>query len=706
MSVKVSEWRLKLVSILSILILCAITARLFQVQVLRHRYYQKRADLQWKHKKIWPAKRGAIYDRNGVPLAVTYMTYTVGVTPKDFPRNNKEKLNTLSKITGIKPIALRKKLARDCPYIPLARDLNLTESDVNALSSMSGIRLDPNHDRLYLSNAVPRQLVGSVDYKDSGVSGIEKSFDRYLKGDDGWFFEYRGGGRKRYRLLNAPYQRPKDGSNLVLTIDERVQKIVDYELDQGVKRYGARYGVAIVVDPSTGYIIALSERAGEKGEMEKLDSSYSVSCIYEPGSTFKLITDSFLLEKGKVAPDDSFYAENGKASFDFGVFHDDHEYGWLSFKESFVLSSNICTIKASMYSDPYEFYNYILKFGFGAKSGVMLPAESRGMLAHPKSWSRRTLPSISIGHEIGVTPIQMAMAYCTLANGGRLVVPQLALRVEDGAGGIVKRFKPIKVRRVFSKRTAALMKDFCRDVVLKGTGKKAAVKGLEVAGKTGTSQKSDGRRYMPDKYVASFAGFVPVNKPKMVCLVMLDEPRFPYIYGGESSAVIFSRIVEGINMTTDILDVYPEGSIALDYGKDRTAEVPSFMRLSKSEAFAMGEAIGLTVQCEGENGFVYSQKPDPGTVVSKGSTVTLRLHTEKKGEGMLVAVPDVRNMSLRKARRLIIGAGLKCRFEGFGSVKIQRPRPGRKVARGSEVALKCRPAVKIADNGGSGGMIN
>jgi len=696
MKSRISDWRLKLVSGVSTILVFVIAARLFQVQILRHEYYERKAKAQWIEKVVWHAKRGAVYDRNGSPLVVSFVTYTLGVTPGAFPLNA-ENLKLLSGVTGIDTRTLRKKLARDCPYIPLARDLNLTEDEIATLSSLPGVRLDPQNDGIYLSDAVPRQLIGSVDFEGKGVSGIELAFDGMLKGTDGWFLRYRDASRRIFTSFNAPYRKPKNGDDIVLTIDGRIQEAVDFELREGIRRYGAKFGVAIVVDPVTGEILALSERSAEEvdGSGEGNHSAlYSVSCIYEPGSTFKLITDSFLLENGSVDPDDSFFGENGVAKFDFGVFHDDHKYGWLTFKKSFVYSSNICTIKAVIDADPYEFYKHILKFGFGARTGITLPAESRGTLAPPEKWSKRSMPSIAIGHEIGVTPMQMAMAYAALANDGVLQAPMIVREISDELGNVVREFKPQSVRRVFSGSTARIIKDFCREVVLDGTGKKAFVNGIEVGGKTGTSQKSDGNGYRTGKYVASFIGFAPLDKPRIVCLVMLDEPRFPYNFGGESAAVVFRRIVEWVNQTTDILTA-PGAELALQRKDGKPLRVPFLIGKTRAEVFEIAASLGFKLQCEGGEGVVYSQSPDPGAVAVEGSRVTVRVRSAETSKKGYVRVPDVRSMSARTARRLLMSKGLRCEITGFGNVAAQYPGPGRRMRRGGIVTLKCRPVAGI-----------
>jgi len=685
--------RIKLVYVFSIVIVSVLVLRLIQVQIIRHSIYKEKAKSQWLKRTVLHAQRGGIYDRNNVPFVVSCISYDVGVTPGDFPSKDQHKLRLLSRITGVSIKELRKKLARNCPYIPLARDLNLAEDEVAALSSLPGVRLDPKNDRLYLRNAVPRQLIGRINFKGEGVSGIEYAFNKDLSGVDGWVIKYRDALMHTFRRFDSPCRKPKNGRNLVLTLDSQIQEIVDYELREGVRKYKARFGVAIVVDPNTGEILALSERTADECGRKigiKHSALFSTSCIYEPGSTFKLITDSFLLEKGVVDPEDSFFGENGKVRFEFGVFHDDHKYGWLTFKKSFVYSSNICTIKAVNGTSPIEFYRYILSFGFGSRSGIMLPAESRGRLSHPEHWSRRSLPSIAIGHEIGVTPIQMVMAYCTLANGGELYRPMIVKELRDEYGSVLKRFNPEKLRRVFSRSTAETMKEFCREVVLEGTGKKANVVGVSVAGKTGTSQKSDRNGYLTGKYVASFIGFTPVDNPKIVCLVMLDEPPFPYNFGGESAAPIFRKIIEGIYQSTDILSE-PQIEVAVGKVKYSYVQVPFLLGMDISSAERVISSLGLSFHYEGESGVIYSQSPDPGALVRKDSRVVVRLRDDKGRPGV-VRVPDVRFLSSRMARRLIIGSGLKCRIKGSGLVRKQTPVAGRSVKTGAIVTLWCSSA--------------
>ncbi|MDD4856981.1 MAG: penicillin-binding transpeptidase domain-containing protein [Candidatus Krumholzibacteria bacterium] len=705
--------RLNVLSIAVTVVIGVIVYRLIELQIVDHERYIAKAKRQWYVKHRIPARRGNIFDRNGFPLAVMHWTYTVGVTPRSFSVGDKKAVACLAEACDMSKNALRRRLARDDAYVQLGRDLHLTEDQFSKLSTLSGVRVDPNHDRLYPYEAMPPQLVGAINEEGSGTAGIELAFQSILAGEDGWLLESQLPGDPRgFQPVNAPGRKPRDGNDIYLTIDTRIQSIVDFELEQAIDRYGARGGMAIVVEPETGDVLAISEkptreisRVASKAEGFALRS---VNCIYEPGSTFKLITDSYLLESGKVDPYDAFYGENGEAHFDFGTFHDDHEFGWLTFKESFVHSSNICTIKAALGTRNEDFYRHILRFGFGGRTGIDLPAESRGTLREPGIWSSRSLPSIAIGHEVGVTAVQMAMAYCAVANGGNLLVPRIALEARDAKGSVIDRFPPVMVRRVLSEGTARMMRDFCKEVVLKGTGMKAAVNGVEVAGKTGTSQKVVSGTYQKGKYVVSFAGFTPTEEPRIVCLVVLDEPVYPYYWGGESSAIVFSKIVEGINLSTDLFYNAGTESIAMGKARGERKRVPSFLRLTAEAATDLAADCGLAVQCPKAKGIVYSQIPDPGTYVDRGEEIKLMIRAAEAQPKEPQRVPGVAGLSIREARRLLLACGLDCIVRGFGIVERQDPAAGSFISRTAKVILYCNPrssaetneGVQIADGAG------
>ncbi len=692
------QWRLKFVSFAATIIVCILLARIIQIQIIRHDIYNEKAKKQWYRKIPWHARRGSIFDRNGIPLAVTHRTYSIGVTPRRFAGNGSDAVSVAG-ILGITVKQLGRKLDEDRQYVPLGRNLRLSEDEVEVVSRIPGVRLDRKEDRLYPFKAIPPRLVGRLNFGGEAVGGVELALNDILKGKDGWLLVNKDARDTTFFPVNGPGKKPDDGSDLFLSIDSRVQSIIDFELDQAVERYRAVGGVVIVIDPSNGDILGLSEKfpavpAGGNRHPSG-NSLFSVSCIFEPGSTFKLITDLYLLDRGTVDPYDVFYAENGKASFDFGTFRDHNKYEWLTFKESFVLSSNIATIKAVKDSDWDDFYRFILKFGFGTRTGIDLPAESRGTLRPPGKWSGRSLPSISIGHEIGVTALQMALAYCCLANGGDLFVPRLVLAARDEGESMRELNPPVRLRRVFSRETAETLKGFCREVVVKGTGKKASVSGIAVAGKTGTAEKAGENGYIEGKYVTSFIGYAPADEPRFVCLVLLDEPAYPYYWGGESSAVVFRKIVEGINLATELLCREDDLDVAFRYRKTDRIAVPCFLRMTSAEAVRLASACGLYLCGSSGDGTVYAQIPDPGTLLERGGECKL-LYGPKERSEKTVHVPDLRKLSIREARRLLIACGLKSRITGFGLVRSQKPRPGTVVHCGHEITLTCRPGCKVS----------
>ena len=688
--------RLNVLSIAVTVIVCILAYRLVELQIIDHESYVAKAKRQWYRRHLLPARRGNIFDRNGFPLAVTRWTYTIGVTPKHFPADDKTAVARLAEACDMSMKELRRKLAKDGSYILLGKDLHLSEDQVSKLARLAGVAIDPNHDRLYPFDAMPPQLVGAIRPDGKGTAGVELAFQGVLGGEDGWLLESQlPGDRKGFQPVNAPGRKPRNGNDLYLTIDTRIQTIVDFELEAAVERYGAAGGVALVIEPATGDVLAISElpRREVSRDAGTIDgfALRSINCIYEPGSTFKLVTDSYLLESGKVDPYDAFFGENGTCTFDFGTFHDDHEYGWLSFKESFVYSSNICTIKAALAAPPAEFYRHILRLGFGGKTGIDLPAESRGTLREPRFWSSRSLPSMAIGHEIGVTPLQMAMVYGALANGGVLLAPRIALEERDARNSVVREFPIVQVRKVFSDRTAATLRDFCAEVVLKGTGKKAAVNGIAVAGKTGTSQKVVNGGYQEKKYVVSFIGFAPALDPRIVCVVVLDEPVYPYYWGAESAAPLFGKIVEGINLSTDLFCDAAGANIAVDGKSGGSRRVPNFLRLTTDEAIDLASDRGLTVQCPDVKGVVFSQTPDPGTLIGRREDVKLMVRAAAAESESSRTVPDVAGLSIREARRLLLSCGLDCVVRGFGIVERQDPPAGALLSRLAKVMLICNP---------------
>lgn len=694
-----SKRRLFALSVAVAAVVAVLVWRLVDIQIIDHERYVEQAKRHQVAHKLIPARRGHVFDRNGFPLAVTRWTYTVGATPAHFPIDKKKAVACVAEACALTQKELRRRLTGNrSPYVLLGRDLHLTDNQVSTLSSLAGVRLDPSHDRLYPFESLPPQLVGAIDVAGKGIAGIEAGCQGVLGGVDGWVLESRISGSKRgYQPVNAPGRKALSGADVRLTIDTRIQAIVDFELAQAIDRFRAVGGMAIVVDPATGDILAVAEKPDRSitrdGRNPEGFALRSINCIYEPGSTFKLITHSYLIDTKKARPQDTFFGDNGSSRFDWGTIRDDHPFGWLTLKQAFVHSSNICTIKAAQGTDREDFHRYILRFGFAGRTGIELPAESRGTVRDPASWSMRSLPSIAIGHEIGVTPLQMIMSYCALANGGVLMAPRIVLEARSAAGDVVKRVAPVPIRRVFSEETARTMIDFCRAVVLEGTGVKAAVDGIAVAGKTGTSQKIENGVYRRDKFITSFIGFAPADAPRLACLVVLDEPANPFWWGSESAAVVFRKIVEGVHLSTDVLSGDRVSTVAVSRERSKSARVPNFLRLSAAEAADLASRCGVAIDCPNIDGVVYSQTPDPGTRIGRSERVSLMLRPAQPGGEAKAAVPDVAGLSMRDARRMLLGCGFDCIVRGHGFVARQEPAAGRPLAAGGTVVIHCAPRL-------------
>ena len=301
------------------------------------------------------------------------------------------------------------------------------------------------------------------------------------------------------------------------------------------------------------------------------------------------------------------------------------------------------------------------------------------------------MASISIGQEIGVTAMQMAMAYGALANGGTLMTPRVALEVARHGEHPVVSYPSIKIRKVFSEETAKTLVDFCKGVVKNGTGTNAQVEGIETAGKTGTAQKSDGRGYIDGKYIASFIGFAPADAPQLVCLVLLDEPEQNHYYGGSSAAVVFRKIIEGINLSTDLLADPGSNVMTLSDPKANRSAVPSFLRLTLNEAEILAARHGFRVDCTMKDGEVFAQVPEPGTYADPGSEISLALRAAPSNGPQEIPVPDLLGLPVRKARRMLIECGLSGKIEGYGLVESQDPEPGMMAGQGTKVTLCCNP---------------
>lgn len=527
------------------LILCI--ARLFYIQFFRSNYLTGIAKKQHNLFVELEPRRGTVYDTNLKPQAFNISADSLYAAPNEIPDKEKEKIiKLLMPVLGLERAYLKERLGRKKSFIWLARKLTFAQSQKIKELDIKGLYLIKESKRCYPNNYLTSHIIGFAGMDNNGLEGIELFFDKYLRGSPGWALFLRDARQKKLDLWEKMVL-PRDGYDIVLTIDEVIQYIAERELDAAFRKYNAKGASIVVMDPFTGAILAMANRptfdlnAYANAGKDRMRNR-SISDLFEPGSVFKIVTASAALEEGRVSEEDKFFCENGAYRVASHTLHDHHAHGWLTFREVIEQSSNIGTVKVAQMLGPEIVYRYAKAFGFGAKSGVSLPGEIRGMLKDPRAWSKTSISAVPIGQEVGVTALQLTAAISGIANGGQLMRPYILKEIRDKRGQTIKSFSPEAAGRIMSENTANRIKKILTGVVSSGTGKMAKLQDFTAAGKTGTAQKvePDGR-YSRSKFIASFIGFAPADKPRLAIVVTVDEPH-PYYFGGVVSAPVFKNV--------------------------------------------------------------------------------------------------------------------------------------------------------------------
>lgn len=672
--------------------------RLFQVQYLGHDHYRKVAVSQRTGERQIPAARGTIYDRNGRPLAVSASLYSVALAPPAV-KNAASVAANVARALGVSRRRVKELARSDRNFVWVKRQVDLSPQQLEALTDLDGVVVNREPGRVHPYGDVATKLLGFCNVDNKGMAGIEAAFQSELMGRPGRASQVKNGRYRADRYYESVLTDAVDGRDVYLTIDVVVQEIAEQRVAQAVRKHGATSGAAIVLDVRTGDLLALAEYPSPRWEntADSLWTMRSVSHVYEPGSTFKLVTSAALLESGSIDIGEQFDAENGKADLGYAVIADPEPHGVLSFSEAFAHSSNIVLSKASQRLSSRHFYNTIRLFGFCEKTGVQLNGESAGFLAKTDDWSNRTKGTLAFGQEIAVTPLQMINAFAAVANGGELMVPRLVLGMADTDGDI-ERINATRVRRVVSPRTADVLRDLCVGVVAEGTGDAAALGLVSTAGKTGTAQKAKAGRYIYGKYVSSFVGFAPVDEPRIAVLVMLDEPRYEARYGSISAAPAFAEICRGIANSTELFDDVLAEPLRVAEFDDSGHAAPNFLRMSRENALEFARKHGINVLCNGAAGRVAEQQPAPGVQMGKDDVVRLVVRSESPSAGI---VPRLQGLAMREAKTMAARNGFTVRFVGSGWVRRQSPSPGTQT-RDAEITVYCGEERALATTGARG----
>ena len=646
-SFQTNRFRLLFAKVLFLFVFIIVAGRAFQLQVLQGDKLKRLGERQ--HLKEWIVlpKRGALLDRAGEPLALSLESQSVYARPHRI-QDGEAVSRKLAKILNLNVPDVAQKIASNKPFVWIKRQVAPPEAEQIQALNVDGIGMFFEPNRYYPQGQLAGQVLGFVSRDSEGLEGLELRYNDYIRGEMGSSVIERDALGRRVLVQGVEGLQIPPGGDIHLTLDTSIQHLAEKELESAITKNRAKAGAAIVIEPFTGEVLALANFPSFNPNNFSKESAQqrrnrAVADSFEPGSTFKTILAAAALEEEVVGKEDLFYCEMGKYAYAGKIIHDTHSYGWLPFYKILQVSSNIGFTKVAEKLKKDRYFKYIEKFGFGKITGIDMPGEVPGLLRNAESWSAIDLATHAFGQGISATPLQMAMAYAAVANGGFLMRPYVVRRVVSPAGEVLFENQPHVVRRVISEKTARLLASMLKEVTNEGgTGVMANVEGFEVAGKTGTAQKADLAHggYAARKRVASFVGFVPADAPRLVVLILVDEPEVS-IYGGVVAAPVFRNIARGalrqLVVAPQKPDLTPSGvgqveapfrrvpskidEAALD---GSSSAVPDFVGLSLREAVEKARTMKMKVKMQG-NGYVVKQSPAPGGRWSADAVLLLNL---------------------------------------------------------------------------------
>ena len=648
------KYRSRVVVVVSAIVLAwfGLSMRLFQVQILDGSKYREQGFKQAQAQISIPAVRGNIYDRNNKPLTSNIIKYSFATYPTKIG-DPKTLANSMSDYFGRSPDYYKKKLTKNQNFTYLERNMNREDCKGFLEDLPAGLIVERDSHRFYPNGNISAQLIGYTDPDNHGLTGLEQKFDQYLTGTAGWVVRQLSGKGKMLPNNRFPKKAPVDGSNIQLTIDLDYQVVLHEELRRRIDETSAISAMGILMNPQTGAILAMAS-------IPDFDANYPakfpmethknrvLTDQFEPGSTFKFVAAAAALKHDLVNLQEEFFCENGQYTFAGQVVNDHEDYGLLTFPQIIENSSNVGMIKIAERIGPNRLYRTCRDFGFGMPTHISFSGESAGTLRRLENWSGFSLASVTIGQEVAVTTLQLAMAYSAIANGGFLMKPRLVSQIVNNTGKPVYREEPEVLRKISE---PGVMKDLTAmliRVVETGTGTSARIPGWSIAGKTGTAEKFINGEYSASKYISNFAGFFPAENPQVVGVLVLNEPRYGFHWGGIGAAPIFRRVIKRIINMDDSIQIL----------KDKYKD--------KEEPLLMVDA--------------YRNEPEKAGLFPKSLSTRAVFTQIAQNENV---VPDVRGMSLLQAKVVLRQFGYQTKFSGSGQVQWQSPKPGTFLAAGS-----------------------
>jgi len=669
------RWFRARIALLGVCVMCVavvVVVRAFHLQIATGDHLREMAEGQHLRELRVSPRRGAIYDRHGAELAVSADVDSVYANPrrlKAMEQDPRTVARRIARILDVDRERLAKRLAADRYFVWIERRVTPNEATRIRELDIPGVELTTESRRYYPNRHLAAHLVGFADIDGRGIEGIELAYEDQLRGTDRRVAAIRD--RRGHVVFADDMEddRSMQGQSVVLTIDKAIQHIAERELALGVRTFEARGGSVVVMDPSTGEILALANYPPfNPNEPSKHATAHrrnrAVVDRFEPGSTVKPFTMAAALAAGAVKPNQSINCENGVTRMGGRLLHDAHPYEWLTPTQVLAYSSNIGIAKIAQDLGKKDLYRTFRRFGFGEPTGLGVPGETAGILRHYRRWYEIDTATVSFGQGMSVTNVQLATAMSAIANGGRLMQPMLVRRMSDGHGATIEESKPRVRRQVVPRRVAKLVGQMLTAVTEPGgTAIEAAVDGYLVAGKTGTAQKADYVHggYAKDKWLASFIGFAPAERPAVVISVVIDEPVIAH-YGGTVAGPVFRRIAE---VTLRHMGIAPEGRQAVLAKKKEQqiaveaepaleeeavekgeSAVPDVRSLPLRQAVIALHAESLVPEVKG-SGVVVTQDPPPGKAVSHGAVVRIQL--ERRRFDIDAVAPEGRSSTLAAA---------------------------------------------------------
>ena len=670
--------RLVIIVGVALIWMAAVFGRLGYLQLFRHSEYMARAQRQQQRTIEITPKRGSIYDRNMHPLAMSIPVDSAFAVPSELA-DEQLAARLLSGVLGIPREILEARLESSRSFVWIARKLPPEKAEAVASLNLKGVYFQKENQRFYPKRDLASHVLGFVDLDEKGLGGIEYELDSQIRSKNEKIIVMADA---RQRWFDGGEAQRERGANVVLTLDEKVQYIAERELGAAIAKTRAIAGTVMVMNPSTGEILALANwpkfnpnAASDVPAEARMDRA--VTALYEPGSTFKLITLAAAFDQGITRPGEVFDCENGAVYVAGHRIRDHKAFGLLSVSDILAQSSDVGAIKIALRLGAPKFYDYLRAFGFGQPTGVDLPGESKGLLRHLENWSAISIGSISMGQEVGVTPVQLISAVSAIANGGMLCKPHVVAELRRGERVLPMEgpLTPAEPKRVIRPETAATLRRLMEGVILNGTGKLAHLDGWTAAGKTGSAQKIDPTtgRYSRTQLIASFTGFAPINNPAVSILVSLDSPVGLH-EGGMVAAPVFKRIAEQVLPYLDVPRDVPVASRLVQ---------ASYNNRKASDRMALEDFTPTDFSGQPDQPPAESSAANPKEEKSQPPAVTVAVD-----EGGDLQVPDFSGKTMRDATEACLRLGLEPVLVGSGLATNQTPVAGARVRRGAKITVQ------------------